>query len=184
MARAAESATHRGFRALRNHRYPSPLTPPPRGRGKWNLSDTPRTRRTLARMHPGLRPYFDLVYPLFWPWLWFNLIRWCRWYERTGISALLSVDRFGNIRVMRVADEAPPDDLYTYDPPALSRWAAPALASALPEAFTAPEAPAAPAGCVRTFCPEFRTACGLSSDTLACIRAPPSGQTPTQPVHT
>ena len=120
-------------------------------------------------MHPGLRPYFDLVYPLFWPWLWFNLIRYCRWSQRTGISALLSVDCFGNIRIVRIADEAPADDLYTYDPPALPRWAAPALASDLP---ALPEG-AACSGLIRTFVPALRPLFGLPSDTPARIRAPP-----------
>jgi len=68
-------------------------------------------------MHPALRPYFQHVWPLFWPWLIWNLVRFARWYERTGIEALLAVDRFGNIRITCVADAPPPDDLYTYEAP-------------------------------------------------------------------
>jgi len=84
-------------------------------------------------MHPALRPYFQHVWPLFWPWLVWNLLRFARWYERTGIEALLAVDRFGNIRITCVADVPLPDDLYTYDAPDVLPWERLAPGFALPE---------------------------------------------------
>jgi hypothetical protein len=83
-------------------------------------------------MHPALRPYYDHVIPVFWPWLWLNLVRFALWHMRTGREALLAVDCFGNIRMVFVADEPKPDDLYTYEAPLLPRWENPALGSALP----------------------------------------------------
>ncbi|KJS27375.1 MAG: hypothetical protein VR75_03535 [Hyphomonadaceae bacterium BRH_c29] len=83
-------------------------------------------------MHPALRPYFDLVWPLFWPWLCWNLLRVAAWHQRTGRGALMAVDRFGNIRIVRLSDAPAPDDLYTYEAPPMPRWESPALASDLP----------------------------------------------------
>ncbi|KJS24601.1 MAG: hypothetical protein VR75_14320 [Hyphomonadaceae bacterium BRH_c29] len=83
-------------------------------------------------MHPALRPYYDHVIPVFWPWLWLNLIRVALWHLRTGRDALMAVDCFGNIRMVFAADEPKPDDLYTYKAPLMPRWENPALGSALP----------------------------------------------------
>ncbi|MBD3769720.1 MAG: hypothetical protein IE925_06185 [Rhodobacterales bacterium] len=52
-------------------------------------------------MHPQLRIYFDFVWPLFWPWLVWNLLRVARWHTETGRDALMAVDRFGNIRFVQ-----------------------------------------------------------------------------------
>ena len=93
-------------------------------------------------MPDGLRPYFDHVWPVFWPWLIWNLVRFARWHERTGQDALLAVDCFGNIRIVCLSDAPPADDLYVYAPPAVARWALPALASGLPEGLAALMAPA------------------------------------------
>ena len=83
-------------------------------------------------MHPALRPYYDHVIPVFWPWLWLNLIRFALWHLRTGHEALLAVDCFGNIRMVHLADEPKPVDLYTYEAPRVPRWESPALGSDLP----------------------------------------------------
>jgi hypothetical protein len=83
-------------------------------------------------MHPALRPYYDHVIPVFWPWLWLNLVRVALWHLRTGRDALLAVDCFGNIRIVHLADEPKPDDLYTYEVPLVPRWENPALGSSLP----------------------------------------------------
>jgi hypothetical protein len=83
-------------------------------------------------MHPALRPYYDHVFPVFWPWLWLNLVRFALWHMRTGKDALLAVDCFGNIRIVRLADEPKPDDLYTYEAPLMPRWEHPVLGSDLP----------------------------------------------------
>ena len=84
--------------------------------------------RILLRMHPGLRPYFDHVWPLFWPWLIWNMVRVAAWQERTGRDALMAVDCFGNIRLVRMADAPAAEDLYTYEAPLVPRWERPALA--------------------------------------------------------
>jgi hypothetical protein len=83
-------------------------------------------------MHPALRPYYDHVIPVFWPWLWLNLVRFALWHLRTGREALLAVDCFGNIRIVHLSDEPKPDNLYTYEAPLTPRWENPALGSALP----------------------------------------------------
>jgi hypothetical protein len=83
-------------------------------------------------MHPALRPYYDHVIPVFWPWLWLNLVRVALWHLRTGHEALLAVDCFGNIRMVFTADEPKPDNLYTYEAPLVPRWENPVLGSDLP----------------------------------------------------
>jgi hypothetical protein len=83
-------------------------------------------------MHPALRPYHDHVIPVFWPWLWLNLVRFALWHMRTGREALLAVDCFGNIRIVRLEDAPAPTDLYTYQAPRVPRWDRPALGSDLP----------------------------------------------------
>ncbi|KJS25151.1 MAG: hypothetical protein VR75_12085 [Hyphomonadaceae bacterium BRH_c29] len=88
-------------------------------------------------MHPALRPYYDHVIPVFWPWLWLNLVRFALWHLRTGREALLAVDCFGNIRMVFTADEPAPDDLYTYEAPLMPRWECPALGSDLPDSLPA-----------------------------------------------
>jgi len=50
---------------------------------------------------------------------------------RTGREALLAVDCFGNIRIVRLADEPVPDTLYTYEAPLVPRWERPTLGSDL-----------------------------------------------------
>ena len=81
-------------------------------------------------MHPDLQRYFNHVWPLFWPWLVWNLVRVARWHARTGREALMAVDCFGNIRLVCLADAPPPDDLYTYKAPRVPRWERAALCSA------------------------------------------------------
>ena len=83
-------------------------------------------------MHPELRRLFQLVWPVFWPWLVWNLLRVARWHMRTGREALFAVDHFGNIRFAYVADVPRPDDLYTYEAPRVPRWEHPALGSDVP----------------------------------------------------
>ncbi|MEO1963862.1 hypothetical protein, partial [Hyphomonas sp.] len=90
-------------------------------------------------MHPDLQRYFNHVWPLFWPWLVWNLVRVARWHARTGREALMAVDCFGNIRLVCLADAPPPDDLYTYEAPRVPRWEHPALGSDVPTCVRAPE---------------------------------------------
>ena len=60
-------------------------------------------------------------------------MRYARWYERTGIEALLMVDCFGNIRIAHLPDAPPPDDLYTYEAPDAFPWERLAPGVTLPE---------------------------------------------------
>jgi hypothetical protein len=83
-------------------------------------------------MHPDLQRFFNHVWPIFWPWLVWNLLRVARWHMRTGRDALMAVDCFGNIELTYVADAPPPDDLYTYEAPRLAAWEHPALRSDVP----------------------------------------------------
>ena len=73
-------------------------------------------------MHPDLRPYFDHVWPLFWPWLIWNLLRVADWHTRTGQDGLFMVDCFGNVRLVRLSDAPEPDDLYSYEAPKQMPW--------------------------------------------------------------
>ena len=77
---------------------------------------------TARTMEPSLKPYFDHVWPVFWPWLVWNLIRFARWHLRTGQDALLAVDCFGNIRITRLCDAPQADDLYVYEVPKVASW--------------------------------------------------------------
>jgi hypothetical protein len=91
-------------------------------------------------MHPDLRRLFQLVWPVFWPWLVWNLVRAARWHLRTGREALFAVDCFGNVRLTYVADVPPPNDLYTYEAPRVAAWEHPSLGSDVPPLVRAPEA--------------------------------------------
>jgi len=73
-------------------------------------------------MEPSLKPYFDHVWPVFWPWLVWNLIRFARWHLRTGQDALLAVDCFGNIRITHLCDAPQAEDLYFYEAPKVTSW--------------------------------------------------------------
>jgi hypothetical protein len=98
-------------------------------RADGSLSSPKAAALILCGMHPQLRIYFDFVWPLFWPWLVWNLLRVAEWHTETGRDALMAVDRFGNIRFVRMSDPPPPDDLYTYEAPRIPRWERPALGS-------------------------------------------------------
>ncbi len=101
-------------------------------RGGDDLSTGSVPRPILTGMHPDLRRLFQLVWPVFWPWLVWNLVRVARWHLRTGREALFAVDCFGNVRLTYVADAPPPDDLYTYEAPRVAAWEHPALGSDVP----------------------------------------------------
>ena len=121
-------------------------------------------------MPPALRIYFDHVWPLFWPWLIWNMVRVATWQERTGREALMAVDCFGNIRLVRMADAPAAEDLYTYEAPLVPRWASAGLASDLPAGLSAhPDT----SGDVR--CRPVFLRC-VSGDTPVCagyVRGPP-----------
>ena len=89
-------------------------------------------RPIFTAMPPALRIYFDHVWPVFWPWLIWNMVRVAAWHERTGRDALMAVDCFGNIRLVRMADAPAAEDLYTYEAPLVPCWEKAGLASGLP----------------------------------------------------
>ena len=83
-------------------------------------------------MNPHIRLMLQQVWPLFWPWLFWNLARAADWQKRTGRDALIAVDRFGNIHFLVLSDAPKPDDLYSYEAPRVPRWGYPALGSDVP----------------------------------------------------
>jgi len=118
-------------------------------------------------MPSGLRPYFDYVIPVFWPWLWWNLIRIALWHKRTGRDALLRLDRFGNIRFVFIEDAPQPDDLYSYEAPKVSSW------ERLAPGFCLPEMPDIAPACVRASCPDIRAVSGHLPGIPEQVRGPP-----------
>jgi len=158
-----------GFRSRGELGGPSPPSPLPGGEGGAKdeaLSSRAQTRGTLPRMHPALRPYFDLVWPVFWPWLCWNLLRVAAWHQRTGRDALMAVDRFGNIRIVRLSDAPAPDDLYTYEAPRVPRWESPTLSSDLPVSV--------PAAGYREFIASLCCVYTVFYVVRECVRGPPS----------
>ena len=73
-------------------------------------------------MNPTIRACYDQVHPLFWPWLWWNLIQAVLWHLRTGRDAIMEADYYGNIRFRFVSDLPKPDDLYAYEAPDQMPW--------------------------------------------------------------
>ena len=123
-------------------------------------------------MEPSLKPYFDHVWPVFWPWLVWNLIRFARWHLRTGQDALLAVDGFGNIRITRLCDAPQAEDVYAYEAPRVTSWERLAPGFCMP-AEMGSDFGSVPSGLLRTFPVFFRTVSGLFPDLSPQPRAPP-----------
>ena len=123
-------------------------------------------------MEPSLKPYFDHVWPVFWPWLVWNLIRFARWHLRTGQDALLAVDCFGNIRVTRLCDAPQAEDVYAYEAPRVTSWERLAPGFCLP-AEMGSDSISDMSGLLRTFPVFIRTVSGLFPDLSPQPRAPP-----------
>ena len=83
-------------------------------------------------MNPCIRLMLRQVWPIFWPFLFWNLLRARDWHARTGRDALIAVDRFGNIHFLVLGDEPAAKAVYSYTAPLVPRWARPALASDKP----------------------------------------------------
>lgn len=128
-------------------------------------------------MHPDLRTFYRHVYPLFWPWLWWNLVRAALWHLRTGQDALLMVDRFGNVRFVHVSDPPKPDGLYTYDPPKVTSWDRLAPGFGLPDPMLEDGIGNAPSRCIRG---PFAVLFAVSAPLTAAVRGPP-GPAPIPP---
>ena len=123
-------------------------------------------------MEPSLKPYFDHVWPVFWPWLVWNLIRFARWHLRTGQDALLAVDCFGNIRITRLCDAPQAEDVYAYEAPRVTSWERLAPGFCLLTEMGS-DSISDPSGLLRTFPVFFRTVSGLFPDLSPQPRAPP-----------
>ncbi|HPE47944.1 MAG TPA: hypothetical protein PLR76_06090 [Hyphomonas sp.] len=123
-------------------------------------------------MEPSLKPYFDHVWPVFWPWLVWNLIRFARWHLRTGQDALLAVDCFGNIRITRLCDAPQAEDLYIHEAPRVTSWERLAPGFCMP-AEMGSDSISDQSGLLRTFPVFIRTVSGLFPDLSPQPRAPP-----------
>lgn len=92
------------------------------------------------------RPHlYAFVHPLCWPWLWFQLWRLQLWIQSSKRDVLFRVDRFGNVYVDFISDAPRDPSRYTYEAPPVPAWAAPCLASDMPETVAAAARPARPA---------------------------------------
>ena len=127
---------------------------------------------TARTMEPSLKPYFDHVWPVFWPWLVWNLIRFARWHLRTGQDALLAVDCFGNIRITRLCDAPQAEDLYIHEAPRVASWDRLAPGFCLLTEMGS-DFPSDLSGLLRTFPVFIRTVSGLFPDLSPQPRAPP-----------
>ncbi|MEZ5969147.1 MAG: hypothetical protein R3C00_08865 [Hyphomonas sp.] len=139
-----------------------------------NQSGRPFAHATLPRMPDGLRPYFDHVWPVFWPWLIWNLVRFARWHVRTGQDALLAVDCFGNIRIVRLCDPPQAEAAYLHEAPRRPRWLCAALAGGQPECLSEGSDGLVPPTCPARIIPAcVRSLAGLPPGRAAQARAPP-----------
>ena len=99
-------------------------------------------------MDPLYRPFFQHVWPICWPWLWWNLVRLTAWRMRTGRQIFILVDRFGNIYTRFIGDAPKPAGSYSYEAPLVPRWEKAGLASDLPAGLNAhPDASGDPPVC-------------------------------------
>ncbi len=119
-------------------------------------------------MDPHYIPFFRHVYALCWPWLWWNLVRLTAWRLKTGRQVFVQVDRFGNVYVRYIGDAPKPDDLYTYEPPAVPRWETQAARTSLPVCV-----PAGVSMNLSTVFPVLWTGSELFMDTFHPPKAPP-----------
>ncbi|WP_341197345.1 hypothetical protein [Hyphomonas chukchiensis] len=94
---------------------------------------------------PARARLYAFVHPLCWPWLWFQLWRLGAWIQSTKRDVLFRVDRFGNLHVDFISDAPRDPSRYTYEAPPVPAWAAPGLASDMPETVAAVARPARPA---------------------------------------
>jgi len=78
---------------------------------------------------------YAFVHPLFWPWLWFQLWRLEAWQRAAKRDVLFRIDRFGNLSINAIGDAPRDPRRYHCDAPPVPAWAAPGLASDIPEAF-------------------------------------------------
>ena len=118
-------------------------------------------------MDPRYCSLFQHVLPLFWPWLWWNLLRLDAYRRRVNRNILIQTDRMGNIRILLVGDAPKPDDLYCYKPPKVASWDRLAPGFCVP--VTTLELPAR----LQAFAPRVRAPSGPASGTGALVRGPP-----------
>ena len=93
-----------------------------------------------VRKHPVFTEYFDAVLPIFWPVLFWSLLRMCdRMDARRCDEILVFVHWWGGIEITHYGDPAPSPSAYRPPVPARKAWDDPAWATALP-AFLVTEA--------------------------------------------
>ena len=85
----------------------------------------PRARQCgyHIRMTPTARAsLYAHVHILFWPWLWWQLLRLDAWIAVTGRSVLFSVDRCGNLYWRHIADDPDAPRPWAPSPPQHLPW--------------------------------------------------------------
>jgi len=118
-------------------------------------------------MDPRYRSLFQHVLPLFWPWLWWNLLRLDAYRRRVNRNILIQTDRMGNIRILLVGDVPKPDDLYSYEAPKVTSWQRLAPGFGVPA--TQPEMPT----CIPVLAPHTHPSLARISGMDALVRGPP-----------
>jgi len=118
-------------------------------------------------MDPRYRSLFQHVLPLFWPWLWWNLLRLDAYRRRVNRNILIQTDRMGNIRILLVGDAPKPDDLYSYEAPKVTSW------ERLAPGFCLPATPDIAPVHLPASCPDSRAASAPHLGLDALVRGPP-----------
>jgi hypothetical protein len=86
-----------------------------------------------VRKHPVFTEYFDAVLPIFWPVLFWSLLRMCdRMDARRCDEILVFVHWWGGIEITHYGDPAPSPSAYRPLTPTRKAWDDHVLASALP----------------------------------------------------
>ena len=102
-----------------------------------------------VRKHPVFTEYFDAVLPIFWPVLFWSLLRMCdRMDARRCDEILVFVHWWGGIEITHYGDPAPSPSAYRPLTPTRKAWDDPAWETSLP-AFLASEARAVIFPCIR-----------------------------------
>ena len=86
-----------------------------------------------VRKHPVFTEYFDAVLPIFWPVLFWSLLRMCdRMDARRCDEILVFVHWWGGIEITHYGDPTPSPSAYRPLTPTRKAWDDPAWATALP----------------------------------------------------
>ena len=113
-----------------------------------------------VRKHPAFAAYFDFVLPIFWPVVFWYLLRVADQVDarRCG-EVLVFVHWWGGIEITWYGDPAPSPSAYRPLTPLRKAWDDPCWASALPAIFNADDAHL-------LFCPRTCGGCGRAKSAL------------------